>query len=159
MPSKIHPKLRVAVVQAAPAFLNVDATLDKTIKLMKEAATQGAQLIAFPETWIPGYPWWIWLGSPAVGMQYVQRYHDNSLAVGSAEFTRLAQAAGDLGIWTAVGFSERAGGSLYMAQALFDDPSRVVKTRRKLKPTPVKRTLVRGSDGSDLAVLGTANRQ
>ena len=115
MPSKIHPKLRVAVVQAAPAFLNVDATLDKTIKLMKEAATQGAQLIAFPETWIPGYPWWIWLGSPAVGMQYVQRYHDNSLAVGSAEFTRLAQAAGDLGIWTAVGFSERAGVSLYMA--------------------------------------------
>ena len=65
MPSKIHPKLRVAVVQAAPAFLNVDGTVDKTIKLMQDAATQGAQLIAFPETWIPGYPWWIWLGSPA----------------------------------------------------------------------------------------------
>src|SRR5712691_11429983 len=156
MPSKIHPKLRVAVVQAAPAFLNVDATLDKTIKLMKDAATQGAQLIAFPETWIAGYPWWIWLGSPAVGMQYVQRYHDNSLVVGSAEFTRLAQAAGDLGIWAAVGFSERAGGSLYMAQALFDDQGRVIKTRRKLKPTHVERTVFGEGDGADLAVMDTA---
>jgi len=156
MPSKIHPKLRVAVVQAAPAFLNVDGTVDKTIKLMQDAATQGAQLIAFPETWIPGYPWWIWLGSPAVGMQYVQRYHDNSLVVGSAEFTRLAQAAGDLGIWAAVGFSERAGGSLYMAQALFDDQGRVIKTRRKLKPTHVERTVFGEGDGADLAVMDTA---
>src|SRR6266403_1799398 len=118
MPSKIHPRLRVAAVQAAPVFLDLDATIDKTLSLMREAAGRGAQLIAFPETWIPGYPWWIWLGSPAVGMQYVQRYHDNSLVVGSAEFTRLAQAAGDLGIWAAVGFSERAGGSLSMAPAL-----------------------------------------
>src|SRR5258706_13306463 len=93
MPSKIHPKLRVAVVQAAPAFLNVDGTVDKTIKLMQDAATQGAQLITFPETWIPGYPRRIWLGSPAVGMQDVQRYHDNSLVVRSADFTRLPQAA------------------------------------------------------------------
>jgi len=155
MPSKIHPKLRVAVVQAAPAFLNVDGTVDKTIKLMQEAATQGARLIAFPETWIPGYPWWIWLGSPATGMQYVQRYHDNSLVVGSAEFTRLAQAAGDLGIWAAVGFSERAGGSLYMAQALFDDQGRVIKTRRKLKPTHVERTVFGEGDGADLAVMDT----
>src|SRR6266403_1352317 len=101
MPSKIHPKLRVAVVQAAPAFLNVDGTVDKTIKLMQDAATQGAQLIAFPETWIPGYPWWIWLGSPAVGMQYVQRYHDNSLVVGSAEVARLAQGVGRMSSsWT-----------------------------------------------------------
>jgi nitrilase len=156
MPSKIHPKLRVAVVQAAPVFLNVDGTVDKTIKLMKEAATRGARLIAFPETWIPGYPWWIWLGSPALGMQYVQRYHDNSLVVGSAEFTRLAQAAGDLGIWAAVGFSERAGGSLYMAQALFDDQGRTIKTRRKLKPTHVERTVFGEGDGADLAVMDTA---
>ena len=156
MPSKIHPKLRVAVVQAAPVFLNVDGTVDKTIKLMQDAATQGAQLIAFPETWIPGYPWWIWLSSPAVGMQYVQRYHDNSLVVGSAEFTRLAQAAGDIGIWTAVGFSERADGSLYMAQALFDDQGRVIKTRRKLKPTHVERTVFGEGDGADLAVMDTA---
>ncbi len=156
MPSQAHPKLRVAAVQASPVFLDLDATIDKTIKLMKEAAKQGAKLVAFPETWIPGYPWWIWLNSPAMGMQYVQRYNDNSLVVGSAEFKRLAQAAADLGIWMSTGYSERAGGSLYIAQALFDDQGRVVKTRRKLKPTHVERTVFGEGDGSDLVVMETA---
>lgn len=156
MPATTHPKLRVAAVQAAPVFLDLDATIDKTIALMKEAAKQGAQLVAFPETWIPGYPWWIWLSSPAMGMQYVQRYNDNSLVVGAAEFQRLAQAARDIGIWMSTGYSERAGGSLYIAQALFDDQGRVVKTRRKLKPTHVERTVFGEGDGSDLAVMPTA---
>jgi nitrilase len=156
MPGKIHPKLRVAVVQAAPVFLSLDGTVDKTIALMKEAAAQGARLIAFPEAWIPGYPWWIWLNSPAAGMRFVQRYYDNSLVAGSEEFLRLAQAARELGIWLAVGFSERAGGSLYLAQALFDDQGRLVKTRRKLKPTHVERTVFGEGDGADLAVMDTA---
>ena len=93
MPSKTHPRLRVAAIQAAPVFLDLDGTIDKAIQLMQEAAGQGARLIAFPETWIPGYPWWIWLDSPAGGMQFVQRYHDNSLVVNSPEFERLAQTA------------------------------------------------------------------
>jgi nitrilase len=156
MPSKIHPRLRVAAVQAAPVFLDLDATIDKTLSLMREAAGRGAQLIAFPETWIPGYPWWIWLNSPAMGMRYVQRYHDNSLIVGSAEFSRMAQSCRELGIWLAVGFSEKAGGSLYMGQALIDNEGRVVKTRRKLKPTHVERTVFGEGDGTDLAVMETA---
>jgi nitrilase len=135
MPSQSHPKLRVAAVQAAPAFLDIDATIDKTIRLMQQAAKQGVKLIAFPETWIPGYPWWIWLSAPAFGMQFVQRYSDNSLVVGSGEFDRLAAAAKEFGMYLSVGYSERAGGSLYIAQALFDDQGRVLKTRRKLKPT------------------------
>lgn len=155
MPGKIHPKLCVAAVQAAPVFLDIDATIDKTIALMQEAAGQGAKLIAFPETWIPGYPWWIWLGSPAQGMQYVQRYCDNSLVIGSAEFGRLAQAAREYAIWLAIGYSERSGGSLYMGQALFDAQGSVVKTRRKLKPTHVERTVFGEGDGSDLAVVET----
>jgi nitrilase len=155
MPSQAHPKLRVAAVQAAPVFLDLDGTIDKTIQLMKDAAKQGCKLIAFPETWIPGYPWWIWLNSPAMGMQYVQRYNDNSLVVGSAEFNRLAQAARDLNIYLSIGYSERAAGSLYIAQALFDDQGRVVKARRKLKPTHVERTVFGEGDGSDLAVMET----
>jgi nitrilase len=87
MPTTVHPKLRVAAVQAAPVFLDLDGTIDKTIDLMAQAAAQGVQLIAFPETWVPGYPWWIWLDSPAWGMQFVQRYHDNSLVIGSPSST------------------------------------------------------------------------
>jgi nitrilase len=155
MPSKTHPRLRVAAVQAAPMFLDVDAAIDKTIALMGQAASDGVKLIAFPETWVPGYPWWIWLDSPAWGMQYVQRYHDNSLVVGSAEFDRIKQAARKHKIWTSFGFSEKAGGSLYIAQALIDDQGNTVQTRRKLKPTHVERTVFGEGDGSDLAVFET----
>ena len=156
MPALVHPKLRVAAVQAAPVFLDIDATIDKTIRLAKEAAEQGVKLIAFPETWIPGYPWWIWLTSPAMGMQYVQRYSDNSLVLGSANFKRLTTAARDLGIWMAMGYSEKSGSSLYMGQALIDDQGNVVKTRRKLKPTHVERSVFGEGDGTDLAVMETA---
>lgn len=156
MPALVYPQLRVAAVQAAPILLDIDATIDKTIRLMKDAAKQGVKLVAFPETWVPGYPWWIWLNSPAMGMQYVQRYNDNSLVLGSAEFNRLTSAARELGIWLSIGYSEKSGGSLYMGQALIDDQGNVVKTRRKLKPTHVERTVFGEGDGTDLAVMETS---
>jgi nitrilase len=62
---------KVAAVQAAPAFLNLDAGIDKAVGLIEQAAAAGARLIGFPETWLPGYPWWIWLDAPAVTMPYV----------------------------------------------------------------------------------------
>lgn len=155
MPSTPHPKLRVAAVQAAPVFLDIDATIDKTIDLMAQAAAQGVQLIAFPEAWVPGYPWWIWLDSPAWGMQFVQRYHDNSLVLGSPEFERIQQAARRHGLWVSLGFSEKSAGSLYLAQALIDDQGRTVQTRRKLKPTHVERSVYGEGDGSDLTVVQT----
>ena len=78
-----HPKFRVAAVQAAPVFLDLDASVDKAIGLIDEAAAAGARLIAFPETWIPGYPWYIWLGAPAWAIMrgFVPRYFDNSLTM------------------------------------------------------------------------------
>ncbi|SCK60561.1 aliphatic nitrilase [Variovorax sp. HW608] len=156
MPTKSHPRLRVAAVQAAPVFLDLDGTIDKTIDLIAQAARDKVQLIAFPETWAPGYPWWIWLDSPAWGMQYVQRYHDNSLVIGSPEFDRIREAARKHRVWVSLGFSEKAAGSLYIAQALIDDQGNVLQTRRKLKPTHVERTVFGEGDGSDLAVIETS---
>lgn len=73
MSANIKTKYKVAAIQAAPAFLDLQAGIDKTISLIKQAADEGASLIAFPEVWLPGYPWWIWLDSPAWGMQFVGR--------------------------------------------------------------------------------------
>lgn len=156
MPVPLHPKVRVAAVQAAPVFLDLDGTIDKTIDLMEQASREGAGLVAFPETWIPGYPWWIWLTAPALGMAFVQRYFDHSLVIGSDEYKRLENAARQLRIWLSVGFSERAGGSLYIAQALIDDEGCTRLTRRKLRPTHVERTVFGDGDGSDLAVVKTS---
>ena len=114
--SLAHPRFRAAAVQAAPVFLDLDAGIERTVALIAEAAANDAQLIAFPETWLPGYPWFIWLDSPAWGMQFFPRYHDNSLEYGTPEAEKLAAAAREHGITVALGLSERRGGSLYIAQ-------------------------------------------
>lgn len=150
-----HPKFRAAAIQAAPVFLDLDATMDKSIALIAEAAANGAQLIAFPETWLPGYPWFIWLDSPAWGMQFVQRYHDNSLVYGSPQAERLAAAAKRHHIMVAMSHSEKAGGSLYMGQWIIGADGQTIAQRRKLKPTHVERTVFGEGDGSDLTVWET----
>jgi nitrilase len=151
-----HPKFRAAAVQAAPVFLDLDASIDKAIGLIAEAAAQKAQLIAFPETWLPGYPWFIWLDSPAWGMQFIQRYHDNSLVYGSPQAERLVQAARDHQITVVMGHSEKSGGSLYMGQWIIGPDGSTIAQRRKLKPTHVERTVFGEGDGSDLSVYDTA---
>ena len=150
-----HPKFRAAAIQAAPVFLDLDSSIDKAIGLIAEAAGKGAKLIAFPETFLPGYPWFIWLDSPAWGMQFIQRYHDNSLVYGSAQADRLAQAAKDHDITVVMGHSEKQGGSLYMGQWIIGADGETIAQRRKLKPTHVERTVFGEGDGSDLAVHDT----
>lgn len=149
-----HPKYTVAVVQAAPVWLDLDATIDKTIALIKEARASGARLVVFPETWLPGYPFHIWLGSPAwaIGGGFVQRYFDNSLAYDSPEARRLSDAAREAGITVVLGLSERDGGSLYIAQWLIGPDGETIARRRKLRATHAERTVFGEGDGSDLAV-------
>jgi aliphatic nitrilase len=154
--SPMHPKFRAAAVQAAPVFLDLDASIDKALSLIADAARQEAQLIAFPETWLPGYPWFIWLDSPAWGMQFIQRYHDNSLVYGTAQAERIAQAAKQHRIMVVMGHSEKFNGSLYMGQWIVDADGETVAMRRKLKPTHVERTVFGEGDGSDLSVYDTA---
>jgi aliphatic nitrilase len=150
-----HPKFVAAAVQAAPAFLDVEASVAKAIDLIGESAARGASLIGFPEAWIPGYPWWIWLGPPAWGMQFVQRYFDNALVAGDEHCRRLEQAARKNRIEVVMGCSERDGGSLYLSQMFFSADGATRATRRKLRPTHAERTVFGDGDGSHFTVLDT----
>lgn len=58
--NKLSKSVRVAVTQAEPEWLDLNASVGKTCRLIEEAASQGAKLISFPECWIPGYPAWVW---------------------------------------------------------------------------------------------------
>jgi len=129
-----HPRYKVAVVQAAPAFLDLEAGVDKTIALIEEAALADARLIAFPETWLPGYPWWIWLGAPAWAIMkgFVGRYFDNSLSYDGPEAEKLRQAARGNNIFVVLGLSERDGGSLYISQWIIGPTGETIAQRRKL---------------------------
>lgn len=147
---------KVAAVQATPCFLDLEAGIDKAIGLIEEAAEAGANLIAFSETWLPGYPNHIWLGPVAWQMQFVGRYFDNSIEAGSAHEKRLAEACRKNNIQLSMGCSERDGGSLYIAQWHFDEDGNIINRRRKLKPTHVERTVYGEGDGSDLNVVQTS---
>lgn len=149
-------QFKVAAVQAAPSFLDVEAGVRRAVGYIEEAAKAGAKLVVFPETWLPGYPSHVWLGSVAWGMQFVGRYFENSVVAGSDHDRRLAKAARDNGIQVSMGLSERAGGSLYIAQWHYGEDGGIIKRRRKLKPTHVERTVFGEGDGSDLAVCETA---
>jgi nitrilase len=147
--------VRVAVAQAEPRWLDIAAGVEQVVELIAEAARGGAQLVAFPETFLPGYPWWIWLDSPAWGMRFLARYSENSMTRDGAEMDRIAAAAAEHGIHVALGFSERDGGSLYLAQAFIDECGTLLSVRRKLKPTHVERSVFGEGDGSDIQVHDT----
>jgi aliphatic nitrilase len=148
-------QFKAAVVQAAPEFLDLDRGVEKAIRYLDEAGARGVKLVAFPETWLPGYPWWIWLDAPAWGMQFVARYHENSIERGSPHEDALREAVGRNGLYAVIGASERDGGSLYMVQWTYGPDGEVVSRRRKLKPTHVERTMFGEGDGSDLSVHQT----
>src|SRR3954467_13493561 len=149
-----HPKYKVAVVQAAPAWLDLDASIDKSIALIRDAAEKGAKLIAFPEAFIPGYPWHIWMDSPAwaLGRAFVQRYFDNSLSYDSPQAGRRRDAARKAKLPPVFALSERDGGSLYLAQWLIGPDGETIAKRRKLRPPHAERTVYGEGGGSDLAV-------
>lgn len=148
--------IKAAAVQAAPVFLNLDASITKAEKIVAEAAGNGAKLVAFPETWLPGYPWFIWLGAPADGMQFIPRYHENSMELRSPEMRRLQAIARKYEVTLVMGYSERDGGSRYMSQAIIGENGDILLNRRKLKPTHVERTIFGEGDGSDLVVVDAA---
>ncbi len=151
-----NTQYKVAAVQAAPIFLDLQASLKKAIGLIEEAAKNGAKVVSFGETWLSGYPWWIWLDAPAMGMQFVQPYFESAMEVGGPEHQQLCDAAKRNNIFVCMGFSERAGGSLYIAQLMIDDQGETIAARRKLKPTHVERTVFGNGDGSDLKVHDTS---
>jgi len=149
-------KFKAAVVQAAPVFMDLDGCVEKAIDLIEKASQEGARIIAFPECWFPGYPWWIWLSATAHNMKYFQQYHENSLVLGGDAYARLSESAAENKIYVSAGVSERDYGSHYIAQLLFDDKGELVQGRRKLKPTHMERTVFGEGNGSDIEVFETA---
>jgi nitrilase len=149
---------RVAVTQASPVYLDRDATVAKGISLIGEAAAAGARIVAFPETWVPGYPMWIY-GAAAWGDEAAKRAYARLLAesveVPSPATAALSEAAVSHGVEVVIGVNELAGGTLFNS-LLYLRPDGQVLVHRKLVPTHAERMIWgRAEDGSGLVVADT----
>jgi len=149
------PRTRVAAVHAASAFLDREAGVAKACDLVAEAAESGARVIAFPETFIPGYPYWIWTHTPPAGAPFFREFYLNSVEVPSPATEALGAAAREAAAYVVMGVSERDGGTLYNTQLYFDDQGALIGRHRKLQPTQAERMVWGRGDSRDMFVLDT----
>jgi predicted amidohydrolase len=154
--------VRVAAVQAAPAFLNREATVEKAVGLIAEAAAGGAGLVAFPETWIPGYPAWIFGAAgwdDAAQKRVFGRLNANAVEVPGPAVDALCAAAKEAGVVVAIGMTERdaktSRGTLYNSILYVSERGEVLGVHRKLMPTHAERIVWGQGDGSTLHVFDT----
>ncbi|MBL8382928.1 MAG: carbon-nitrogen hydrolase family protein [Burkholderiales bacterium] len=148
--------LTVAVVQASPVWLDRADTTARACDWIAQAAARGARVIAFPESFIPAFPYGIWHHGLAANQAFFRRLHEAAVVVGGPETAALAAAARRAGAVVVIGVTERDGGSLYNTQLFFDADGTLALRRRKLKPTNAERLVWGEGDGSGLAVLSTA---
>ena len=145
----------VAAVQATPVFLDTAATTAKACSLIKEAAAGGAELIVFPEAFIPTYPDWVWRLPAWHDGPYVERLYAEAVAIPGPVTDQLGEAARDAGAVVAIGVNEIEGGTLYNTLLYLDADGSVAGRHRKLMPTGGERTVWGYGDGSTLDVVRT----
>ena len=149
-------RVRVAAVQAAPVFLDREATTEKAVRAIGEAGANGSDLVVLPETFIPCYPTWIWTAdSVVVGAELYVRLCEQAVERGSETIAQLQQAARDAGAVVACGINERNDGTLYNSQVLIDAEGEVMGYRRKLMPTCPERIVWGRGDAGDVRVWDT----
>lgn len=148
-----YPTVRVAAVHAAAEFLDREASIDRACAIIAEAGRNDAQLVAFPESFIPGYPYWIWSHTPAQGAPLFAELYANAVELPSQACDRIGEAARRARTWVVLGINEREGGTLYNTQAYFDDQGRLVGRHRKLQPTNAERMIWGRGDGRDVFVV------
>lgn len=155
---RVRP-VRVAAVSATPVLLDRDATLDRALTLVEEAAATGAQLVVLPQAFLPGYPDWVWRTRPwdADATRLAALLFDNAVVVGSAVTQVLGQAAKRYGIHLSVGIDEReaTGATVYATQLLYEPGGELVSVHRSLAPAGGERLVWGAGDGSALRVVET----
>jgi aliphatic nitrilase len=152
------PRFSAAAVQAAPVYLDTAKTIAKACDLVAEAASKGADLVAFPEVFVPGYPYWNWTMTPVAGSEWFERLVRASILVPGPEVDQLREAARRAGCQVVIGVNERdrySVGTLYNTLLFIGPDGTLLGTHRKLVPTWAEKLTWGYGDGSSLRVYDT----
>lgn len=153
------PRFKAAAVQAAPVFLDAMKSAEKAVSLIAEAAVNGAELIVFPEVFIPGYPYWNWITDPVTGGAWFEKLIKASIFVPGPEIQMIRNAAAAHSVHVVIGVNERSHhslGALYNTLVFIGPDGTILNKHRKLVPTWAEKLTWTGGDGSTLKVSRTS---
>lgn len=147
-----------AAVHAAPVFMNKDATIEKACAFIDEAGKRNLKLLVFPETFVPGYPYWIECYAPLDQQTALAEYIEQSVEVPGPEIERLQVAARRAGVSVVMGVSERLrnGNTLFNSQVFIDSDGTLLGVHRKLQPTYVERIVWAQGSGHTLRAFDSS---
>jgi len=151
-----YATFKLAAVQAAPIYFNRDASTEKACRLIREAGAQGATIAAFSETWLPGYPFFVWgKTSGSFRNQIAADYLANAVEIPSATTDQLCESAREAKIDVVIGVVEldaQTHGTAYCTLLFISHEGVILGRHRKLKPTHRERTAWGEGDGQSLTI-------
>lgn len=148
--------VRAAAVQISPVLFSREGSTEKVLQAIAQAAQEGAQLIVFPETFIPYYPYFSFILPPVLMGKEHLRLYEEAVTVPSPVTDAVSRAARAYSMVVVLGVNERDHGSLYNTQLIFDADGTLVLKRRKITPTYHERMVWGQGDGSGLGTVETA---
>ena len=152
----------MGIVQATPVLFDAQKTVEKTGRLIAEAAEKGCGLLVFPESFIPGYPRGLSFDTVVgrrgeAGRALWHQFAENSITIGDEYCRQISDFVRQAGLFLVLGVAERdaVSGTLYCSILYFDNNGTLLGKHRKLKPTGTERILWGEGDGTTLKVLNT----
>lgn len=154
---------KVAVIQKPPVLLDRDKSIAQAVRSIDEAAGAGAELLVFPEAYIPGYPTWVWRlkpgGDMALSSELHARLRRNAVDLNGEDLRPLQEAASRHAVTVVIGMNEIdsrfSGTTLFNTVVIIGPDGTLLNRHRKLMPTNPERMVWGMGDGSGLRVVDT----
>jgi aliphatic nitrilase len=153
-----YPTFKAATCHAAPVFLDSSRTIGKALSLIEEAANNGASLVAFPESFVPGFPVWAALRAPILNHAFFLALAREALHIDGPEIGRVRAVARNKGVYISLGFTEgteASVGCLWNSNVLIGPDGSILNLHRKLVPTFYEKLIWANGDARGLRVVQT----
>lgn len=153
-----YPAYKVAAAHVAPVFLDLERTVEKTSSVVEEAARNGAELVVFPEAFVPAFPVWSALRAPIYNHDLFRRLAANAMLVPGPEIASICTTARRCGVFVSLGINEgtkTSVGCIWNANLLIADDGSILNHHRKLVPTYFEKMVWANGDGAGLRVSET----